>query len=202
MTKILYTAVIAFVYILLIMKLGSIYLADVSYKEARVLLSKGKIAGSLGSINRAIEKNPSEPAYYRERARIYLASMPGYEEEDLSLIKNLALNDLKVAYDLNPNNIVTLRNSVPLYYFLAVEDVTRDIGPDNVDEDLVNETKAFYRHAKTKSPSDVGIYVLLAKYEHRLGMQEELEESIKRIRSLRPDLIDWHPSLKNIDVGF
>jgi hypothetical protein len=104
--------------------------------------------------------------------------------------------DLKKAEDLNPDNLVTLRNSIPLYYFLAVEDVFLRSGPDNLDQEYSSETIAFYEKIKERYWSDVGVILSVAKYEKRLGLTDEYRKSVNRVRELRPDLLDWHESLR------
>ena len=180
----------------------SVYRADVSYKKARDSVAERSPAKGLEFINKAIEINSMEPAYYRERARIYLVISANRDREAVRVLKNTALEDLRTAHFLNPGNVVTTRNSIPLYYFLSAGDLTEAAGPENVDYRFVPYTKEFYRYAKTVSSNDVGIYVALAKYENRLGFSNELAESTEKIRLLRPDLFDWHESLEDLDVSF
>jgi hypothetical protein len=180
----------------------SVYRADVFYKKARDSVAERSPVKGLEFINKAIEINSMEPAYYRERARIYLIVSANRDQEAVRVLKNLALEDLQTAYFINPDNIVNTRNSIPLYYFLSAGDLTESANKENVDYRFIPHTKEFYRYAKTISPNDVGIYVALAKYENRLGLSNELAESTEKIRLLRPDLFDWHESLEDIDVSF
>ena len=116
----------------------------------------------------------------------------GLENAGRANLKKLALNDLQTAQNLNPNNLVTLRNVVPLYYFLAIEDLEKPADGKNIDPEFIEATKDYFTMMHSYSPTDVGIYALLAKYEKRLGLNELYEQSVGRIKILRPDLLEWY----------
>lgn len=162
------------------------YVADVYYKKARELEKKGSIEEALIFINEAVDKNPNEPTYLKERARIYIALSAGANVESVHALKNLALIDLKTAYALNPNNLVVIRNSIPLYYFLAVEN----------SQDFTTTAKDFFSETKHRFPNDVGVYVSVAKYEKKLGWTRDYEETLAQIKNLRPDLLEWNELLR------
>jgi hypothetical protein len=172
------------------------YVADVYYERSQALISEGNIVTAAVYANEAILKNPLEPNYYRGRARVNIAQLINANQQEKELIKLAALNDLKTAYDLNTNNLVTIRNAVPLYYFLAAKDLSQPGSSENVDEKFLPVTRSFYQMTKRKFPNDVGVYVLVAKYEKRLGLTDDFNASLERIKQLRPDLLDWQESLR------
>jgi len=180
-------------YLMLAIKFFTLYNADVLFERADDLLSEGEIALSLERMNRAVEKNPNEPIYYRGRAKAYLSATVNQDMETEAVLEK--------AYSLNPKNLATLRNSVPLYYFLTVDDLSRPGNPQNVDTEFLPYTIDYYRRVESIAGNDVGIYVLLAKYRNKLGLEQDTLNALERIRELRPDLLDWHDSLRDINVG-
>jgi tetratricopeptide (TPR) repeat protein len=169
MKKFAILVTVTLIYLILISQFINIFSADVHYKKSRDLLSEGKIKAALYNTNEAVEKNSREPRYYYQRAKTLLVQNDNEKAEA----------DLKKSIELNPKNLVTIRNIVPIYSFL---DSAAALG--------------YYSSIKNVSPNDVGIYVLLAKYEKKLGLEEQYQESIAKITQLRPDLLNWHNSLQ------
>lgn len=183
--KILKAVVLTVVYISLLKIFWNAVSADESYIDSQRALKESNFERALLYANKSIEKNSNEPRYYYGRAKVYIGNAN----------KDEALADLQKAQELNPKNLVTLRNVVPIYYFLSIFDLSKTSSVNNLDEKYYTVTKAFYSDLKNYSPTDVGINVLLAKYEKRLGMEQEYKKSLEIIKSLRPDLLDWHPNL-------
>jgi tetratricopeptide (TPR) repeat protein len=171
------------------------YVADTYYERAQVLLGKADYSEALVYAHRAIDINGKEPNYYRIRGKVYLL-MTALDSEDVAIDvnKNLALTDMKTALSLNFDNLVTLRNIIPLYYFLALEDYSLPSAQHNIDESFINITRQYYAHVKRTYSHDVGVLAALAKYEKRLGLVEDYEESVALVRELRPDVLEWHGS--------
>ncbi|EKE00223.1 MAG: hypothetical protein ACD_22C00072G0006 [uncultured bacterium] len=183
-------------YILCVKQFATIYSADVDFKLSQEYLNSGDFMTGLSYANSAVEKNPNEPMYLRNRAKVYILGSSGLDAEANFTLKTLALSDLQNAYKLNPENLATIRNVVPLYYFLSVQDLTKPVTADNLDYKFLAYTKDFFIQNKNISPNDVGIYVLMAKYENKLQMHGELTSSLEKIKQLRPDLLEWHESLQ------
>lgn len=194
--KYLSILIIIFSSFLMMKTFHRLYTADIHFEKSQDLLALSDFDGALYFANSAVEKNPLEPNYYRGRAKVYIASLPSIPEGKVFAYKVRALTDLKQAYDLNPNNIVTIRNSIPLYYFLAANDLSKPASPKNVDPNFLPITNGFYQKVKNRFPNDVGFYVLLAKYQKRLNLVEGYAESADKIEDLRPDLFDWYEGLK------
>lgn len=172
------------------------YKADVSYKLSQRSLDSGELSLAFDYIEDALKLNQFEPNYYRGRARILIASLITPDEELARLLKIATLKDLESAYNLNPSNLVTMRNLVPLYYFVAVKDISIPASDTNVDADFLPYAKDYFKTIENASPNDVGVYVLLARYQKRLGLTQYYEENVNRIKALRPDLLDWYEGLK------
>lgn len=170
--------------------------AEMLYKSALNHIEEGDASVALDRIEGAINNNPQEPNYYRLRARILLYTLLGQPNEVQTKIKELVLADLQTATKINPNNLVTARNLVPLYYFLAAKDISVAAAADNVDPIYVQDARNFYTDVKNKYPNDVGVYALVAKYEKRLFLDEDYKQSVARVKELRPDLLDWYDSFR------
>lgn len=152
------------IYILSLMCFLKILTADLSYMESRNYLEKNNLGSALNKINASVEKNPYEPRYFYEKAKILLAL-----DKDLDAIKNL-----EQAQKLNEDNLVTLRNMVPIYSFTS--------------EDLAEN---YYEKLKNKYETDAGLLVQIAEYEKSLNLIENYNETTEMISKLRPDLLEW-----------
>lgn len=181
-------------YVLLIILFARMYLADVFYESSQSSFANQDYEKAEQFASRAASLNPNEPAYLRHRAKTLI--MMSFSQNN-AVFKSQAYDDLISAYHLNPKNLATIRNSVPLLYFLSVKDYTIPAtSGTNIDLNFFNLTKDYYANVKNISQTDVGIFVLLAKYEKKLGLVDEYNESIKKITNLRPDLLEWHEDLK------
>lgn len=177
-------------YVLLMILFARMYLADVFYESSQNSFALQDYEEAEQFASRAVSLNPNEPAYLRHRAKALI--MMSFSQNN-AVFKSQAYDDLISAYHLNPNNLATIRNSVPLLYFLSVKDYAIPAtSGTNIDSNFFNLTKEYYANVKNISRNDVGIFVLLAKYEKKLGLVEEYMESLKNITNLRPDLLEWH----------
>ncbi|MBU1132745.1 hypothetical protein KKG08_00535 [Patescibacteria group bacterium] len=171
-----------------------IYISDIYFKKSQIYLTAEYVDKAQEYSNKAIKFNPFEPNYYRGRAKVLTVSL--VDEKDLGAVKNRILKDLKKAEKLNLNNLVTLRNAVPIYYFLAIGDISLTSGILNLDPVYLPVTKEFFKTLKETYSHDVGVVTLLAKYEKKLGLDAEYLESRKIVERLRPELLDWHESFR------
>lgn len=175
MKKKIILIVLTISYILLIKTFMNMYVADIKFKSSEKNL-KQNILKSLKNINESITLNPNEPEYYRQRAKIYaVINQP-----------KKALSDLQTAYELNRNNIPTIRDSLPIYTLLAALENTPK-------QNLI--TQEYFNLLKNKYKNDAGTLVDIAKYEKKLNHEENYNETLVRIKQLRPDLLKWHPDL-------
>ncbi|MBI2414718.1 hypothetical protein HYV31_02670 [candidate division WWE3 bacterium] len=162
-------------------------LAELAYNTSQSYTTKIKLTEALNYANKSLNYNSHEPKYFYNKAKILLL---------LETPKVETLNNLVIAQNLNPKNVVTLRNSLPLYYFLTLKNL-QDAGSktENFDKWYFEKTKTFISSLKKAYPNDAGIIVLAAKYEKKLGLTKEYGESINAVGILRPDLLKWHPDL-------
>ena len=172
------------------------YTADVYFSNSEKLLEEFELEKALNNATLSIRNNPLEPNYYKQRAKVYLTMAAVLSDEYKSELKKSALDDMNTAYNINPDNLVTVRNLVPLFYFLSVREYTLNISEENIDRDFLPITKSYYEKIKNISPNDAGAYGLLAKYEKRLGLANEYNQSIKIVGELRPDLLEWHENFR------
>ncbi|HBY10256.1 hypothetical protein A2473_01525 [candidate division WWE3 bacterium RIFOXYC2_FULL_42_13] len=172
-----------------------IYSADKLSVRSADFLRKEEYEKALNTANGSLELNPLEPSYYRTRALVYLTV--GILEKDgvkKNIYKKSAYADLQRALVLNPDNLVTERNLVPVYYFLANEDPAAKPGGNNHDSEFIGEAKNYFQMLKAKYSRDAGVISLVAEYERKLGLTEEYEKSKEMVRILRPDLLEWYSS--------
>ena len=183
-------------YILLVSKFMDIYFADVYAQASKKQLEELDVKKAHRFINRAISQNPSESAYLRQRAKVRLAKLATLEGNLLADEKQDILDDLERARFLNPKNLSTLRNSVPLYYFLSMADMTEPASPENVDVQYLGFTRDLYSGLKKSYGNDLGVIAEIAKYEKKLFLVEEYDLSVEMVKGLRPELLDWHESFQ------
>ncbi len=172
------------------------YNADVHYESTNRLLNNVNLDKALDEANNAIKLNPMEPNYYRARARVMINYLPKQPKVVQKSIKDSILKDIQRAYDLNPQNLVTIRNIIPLYYFISAQNILVGASPENVDPEYKPYAEAFYEYHKYYSPEDVGLLALIAKYEKRLNMDKDYEDTVAKVKELRPDLLDWYEAFK------
>jgi hypothetical protein len=165
----------------------NIYNADVAMEDSGRFLSQGDTEVALRLIDKAIKLNGSEPNYYRMKAKILLVNSGDKKE---------ILWDLHKALELNDHNLVTIRNSIPLYYFLACGNINFPSGADNIDKDYLVIAQKYFVSVKEKYSHDAGVITTVAKYEKKLGLVNDYNESVKIIGKLRPDLLEWHESFR------
>ena len=182
--------VVVGVYFYLNLYIFKFYNADIYYKKGQEYIKNGDEKRALYYADKAVTMNPYEPNYYRGRAKIKTVLLASTQNN--IKIKQEIYDDLKKALELNKNNLVTIRNSIPIYYFLAVGDVYKAPGKDNYDEKYVELVKDFFNDTKRNYSNDVGVLVSIAKYEKKLGLEESYQDSVTRIEFLRPDLLQWH----------
>jgi len=173
----------------------NLYSADVRAARSKRLLLEADYENSLRLAKEAVSLNPSEPYYYRLRAQSYLMNSLFLEKEAKNTLKELALADLKYSERLNPKNLATLRNNIPFYYYLSLDDFSSVSEDAAFDEVCVEKTIEHLNYLKTTYPTDVGVLVSVSHYEKLLNLDERYKETLFRIRELRPDLLNWHPSL-------
>jgi len=174
--------------------LSRIYIADFYYKKSQTLITHGYNDQAYRYAVKSINFNPFEPNYYRGRAKVNLVRLVSAEDQEP--IKMEVLQDLRKAYSLNENNLVTIRNMFPIYYFLAVKDISLGSSQDNIDASFVDISIRFLEDNKHRFWGDAGVIAEVAGYEKRLGLANEYNESVERIRILRPDLLDWYQSFR------
>jgi|GEM_PF-1147715 tetratricopeptide (TPR) repeat protein len=191
LVKVAVSTVLLLAYVVVNVQFARHYLADTANKKSQDLFAKGNVQQALSYANTAVRANPYEPFYYRTRAKTYVLQTAGQDTDITQQLKLLALADMDYARKLNPNNLLTLRGLVPLYYFLALKDIsaTEETAKDPGYVELARER---YTQLVTSYPTDVGVLVLVAKYQKLLGLTEDYTSTIDRVAALRPDLLEWY----------
>ena len=188
--KTLLITLIVGVYLYLNFYIFKFYNADIYYKKGQEYIKKGEEKKALYFADKAVIANPLEPNYYRGRAKVNTVLL--VSSQDKQKIKQKIFEDLTKSFELNKNNLVTIRNSIPIYYFLAVGDIYKAPSNNNYDERYIGYVKEFYNETKNNYPNDAGVILGVAKYEKKLGLEESYQNSVERIKFLRPDLLDWN----------
>ena len=188
----------AITYLIFAYLIIKLFFADVMYAQSRNAIGKGDIETATHNIDSAILYNPNEPRYFLERAKIL--TIIG-STKDLNLnpeIKIGALESLEKAEQLNSKNIVVLRNSMSIYYFLGFENINSNLQLSFVDEEYKKVASDKFEQLKATYPNDLGIFVLVAPLEKNLDLKNEFNSTIKKIEKLRPDLLDWYIPIKSL----
>lgn len=172
------------------------YIADVEYKRARNSVENGRFEQAYKYIQKAIENNSLEASYYRERARVYIGMQLGQNTDTVNALKDLAFADLQKSINLNPNNLASIRNALPYFYFLAIKDTNKPADPNNLDEKYLRIAQDFFIENELKYSTDVGTLVDIATYEKKLFLTRNYEETRELIKQLRPDILEWVDVLK------
>ncbi len=182
-------------YFVFVSEIWRFYQADLKATSSIERIEAADCSNAIVFADEAISLNPHEPYYHRTRARAKLieALMSSSYDEN----KKNALDDLQRSVELNPLNLATLRNNISLYYYLALKDleVSGDSKSVVVDSDYLPITISYYESLKDNYSNDVGILVSLAHYEGKLGLEEERNFTLDQIKTLRPELLEWHPLL-------
>ena len=172
------------------------YLADIANKKSQKYFDQGSVQKSLDYANKSVELNPYEPFYYRARAKTYILQTTGQNIDTINSLKALALKDILKSQDLNTQNLATLRGLVSLYYFLALQNVgavaNDGVPGNNIDSFYLEIAQSYYKNLSTNYPTDVGVLVLMAKYQKMLGLNIDYRVTHEQIKALRPDLLDWY----------
>ncbi|MCL5003873.1 MAG: O-antigen ligase family protein [Patescibacteria group bacterium] len=109
------TAVLIFVFF----KIANLFLADVSYSRGLSLSQAGDYTGAANSLISAVNLNYFEPAYHRDfsltLAQKSLLETGQTQIDDL----NAAVGEAETAYNLNPQNSLTLKTLVRTYFIIS-----------------------------------------------------------------------------------
>jgi tetratricopeptide (TPR) repeat protein len=168
------------------------FAADFKALAAQNLLESGEAEQALETIRETIKLNPTEPSYHLKKAKIYLSLLAVSSSDSSVVLKGRALDDVRRARDQNTKNLVTLRNSLPLYYFLAVADLAEPSSAANTDPEFLNTARKFFESMVREYPTDAGVLVSVAKYQRKLGLLEDYEKTKLMVEKLRPELLEWH----------
>lgn len=180
-------------YLTLMGKFINLYFADIYYTASKSELETGQLEDAADHIVNAIKLNSREPAYTRQKAKILLATLIWADEDET---REEILKSLEKAYDLNPKNLATLRNIIPLYYFLASGAMDEVGGNKNVNSDYLTVARTYYHLLKNTYQNDLGLYADVAKYEKKLGQDEDFNQTKEKAESMRNDVVEWHESFR------
>lgn len=181
------------IYLYLVGKFFNFYIADIYFASSKNLLSEGQLKKSADQIIQATRFNRYEPAYRRQKAKVLLSTLVW---QDDASVKDRVLEELIVAEELNPKNLATLRNIIPLYYLLSVKDVEKVGTCLNIDESYVLRTTDFYSMLKKRYFNDLGVFADIAEYEKKLGLTHDYTSTYGKAEEMRPDIVDWYEAFK------
>lgn len=187
--------IITIIYIVFLVNVVKYGFADVMAKGGQQLTYQGDFTSALELNELAILLNRNEPDYYRQNAKTLIGATAVTSANNQQTLKKRAHTNLQHAYNLNPNNLVTIRDSIALYYFLAIKDISLPAENQNIDNEYLPIAKNFYIENQKKYKDDAGVLTLIAKYQNKLNLNEDYEVTISQIKMLRPDVLEWHPNL-------
>lgn len=198
--KVFFTTSLIFGFTISIFGILKFFSADIVFRQSENLLKNERLDQALKKANTAIKLNSNEPTYYQARAKAYIALTSTTQNiQQKQEFKNKALQDLQTSLALNPKNLVTIRNLIPLYYFLSLNDLNNTAADRSFenknqiyDQFYFKTTKEYLKEVKNNAKNDIGIYILLAQYEKRLGLNSDFEQTKQKVKELRPDIVEWH----------
>jgi len=173
-------------YLYLVGKFFNFYMADMYFASSKNLLTQGQLKQSADHIIKAVRFNQYEPAYRRQKAKVLLATTILQDQED---VKGTVLKELLTAQELNPKNLATLRNVVPLYYLLAMK-------ADGIDQEYVSVAQNYYRSLKNTYPNDLGVFSEVGASEKKLGLTDDYSYTYEQAMKMRQDLVSWHEAFE------
>lgn len=197
--KIIVTVLCLATYTLLALYSSKRFVADIFYFSGRKELKANNAVVAEYYLNRAIYYNETEPRYYRELAKnqILQSSRVDSDEQKRILLEKASVL-LTYSITLNEDNLVSLRDALPVFYLISKESGSAE------DRETSNE---WLQIASNRHEKDLGVQILVAKYSHKNSTSNEDTEFTKiileKIRNLRPDVLEWHPELLAIqqDLG-
>ena len=181
------------IYLYLMGRFFNTYIADIYFASSKNLLSEGQIKKSADHIIKAVRFNKNEPAYRRQKAKVLLATLVWQDEEE---VKDKVLKELNVAQELNPKNLATLRNVIPLYYLLSIKDVKEPNGTESIDPEYISETRNYFAMLKNVYTNDLGMFAEIAEYEKKLGLVNDYNYTHEQAMEMRPDIVDWYGAFR------
>lgn len=199
--KILMILVLLFVYAVFTKTVFSFFYADYVHKEGREELFAGNITKSSQKVGKAVRLNPNEPFYHRSKATVYLAAtiIEGVSDEDKMVLKARALEELEKAFGLQKNNLVNVKNLIPLYLFLALDD-SNNLENATVDRGYVNHAIKMYTEVENISPNDSSTYLSLGKNYRLLKERDKAREMLEKALMLKPDLTSAKEQLELLET--
>ena len=121
------------VYLLFISTIFDVYRADLKAVNSKEVLGAGDSAEAYILAQEAVALNPYRPYYYKNRAQVLLISFMAADAVPPEEIKEQIFNDLQKSLVLNPENLASLRNNIPLYYYLALENLSVENSEENME---------------------------------------------------------------------
>ncbi len=164
------------------------YLADVYLVKARSFFEMSDYKQVIKYADKAIAQNNLEPSYHVYRANAVVLQTLALKPEVAAYLKLQALADIEYAISLNKINLVTLRNALPVYFYMAYN-AADDYSYS--EEYFLQQTKLYITMLKTFYPNDAGVLVEIAEIENALQMESEYNGTVEMIKALRPDLLEW-----------
>ena len=110
---------------------------------------------------------------------------------------NIALDYLNYGYNLEPNDLQYIRDSLNVYKIILINN------PDIVDiyntsnENLYKNTISFFTLLKNKYSNNLGLLIDIYDIENNLNLKNEMEVTKLLILKNRPDVFNWEPRLIN-----
>ncbi len=174
------------------------FVADLSSTFGKKILTNGEISQANEYLVAAGHLNEYEPTYKRNKALMYLSiALSGMlNEEEVVAIKKKAYEELKVAYTLQPINLVNLKSLIPMYYFLSLKDISDPT--KGYDEEYRSQAIIFFRQIRDAAPTDADLALSIGKNLKLLGAKEDARKSLERAVSLKPDMTDARIELESL----
>jgi Flp pilus assembly protein TadD len=140
--------------------------ADVAFNEGEKFSRYGLYEIATADYRKAIALNPREPRYHRELASV-LAKQGDITE---------AAHEAEVAYNLNPQNSLTVRSLISTYVDLA-----------DFDSQCLTRAEELIAEAINQQPTNPQLFYEQALILLKAGRDEEAVAALEKSLELKPD---------------
>jgi len=174
----------------LLLVVGKIFWADVQYAQGLSQEKRGQYVAAALDYRQAVDLNSREPAYWRELAYMYTKiaeEETAHQEVDWAALADLAAQK---AYDLNPNNSLTLKSLVRIYSLLALARPEAEVYPQ--------KALTIAQHNVELAPTDPKAYYNLGLMYLVKEDTEEAKQAFQKALALKNDYLAAQKELKEL----
>jgi len=163
--------------------------ADISYSRGNALADAGYLKSAVRHLENAVSLWKWEPAYQRELASVYTRLAVVRRTSDTSERYILsAAEHAKIAYDLNPQNMITLKSLIPTFYTLSKFNAA-----------YKKTTYHVLERALSRAPNDPNLWYLKGVVLQGYNEQDRARNAYQKSLRLRSDYVKARDALQSLE---